>query len=215
MKTNMKVGVLIITIIILFLFFSSRVKRSKVVKKLGLNTPLPTGTLVVMDGYNSIQDGIIRNLTLSGITHVGVIVRDSENKPFLFHSTGKKGAGLVPWGEWLRKNLEVAHILVRFPSVSISSGDMEHAISGLYGTKYAYHLWKGVLRRWVRFELPGDDKHSKGMFCSELVCRVFENLGMMDFSKSDLTPSLVMPVHFGGEELPFVGVQFSPFYELG
>ena len=210
----MKVGAIVVVVILLLvLFFSSRVKRSRVFEKLGLDTPLPNGTLVVMDGYNSIQDGIIRNLTLSGITHVGVIVRDSENKPFLFHSTGKSGAFLAPWDEWLRNNFEVAHILVRFPSAQISSGDMEHAISGLYGTKYAYHLWKGVLRRWVRFELPGDNR-SQGMFCSELVCRVFETLGLMDFSKSDLTPSLVMPVHFGGEELPFVGVEFSPFYEL-
>jgi len=182
--------------------------------KVPMRMKMPNGTLVVMDSCNGIQDSIIRNFTLSKITHVGLVVRDAQDKPFLFHTTGKHGACLVPWDRWLGKNVPESRILVRFPSVNISSEDMEHAISGLYGTKYAYHLWKGVLKRWIRVELPGDDKHSMGIFCSELVCRVYENLGMLDFTTSDLTPSLVMPVHFSGDDLPFVGIDFSLEYEV-
>lgn len=201
----------LVIFVIVVVFLAGAKTRAKVHQVVS-NTDLPNGTIVMVNSCNTLQDVCIRNLTLSDITHVGVIARDASDTPFLFHTTSRQGACLVVWDTWLRVHAKKSTVLLRTPSVPISNSDMEHAISGLYGRKYAYHLWKSVFMRWFRAELPVDNNHS--LFCSELVCSVFENLGMLDFTASQLSPSVVLPFHFSTDDLPFMKMKLSPVMEL-
>jgi hypothetical protein len=204
--------VVIVVVVVLLVFILLSKTQSQVGTVVGADTHLPNATVVMVDSCHTTQDVCIRALTLSHITHVGVIVRDASDTPFLFHTSSKRGACLVHWDTWLRANAKKSRVLCRTPSVRVSNSDMEHAISGLYGRKYAYHLWKSVFMRWFHAELPVDNNQS--LFCSELICLVFENLGMVDFTSSNLSPSLVLPFHFGDDNLPFVGVHFSAPLEI-
>ena len=183
-------------------------KRHDTVYRMLSPAVLPNATVVMLDSCNTLQDVGIRGCTLSPVTHVGMIVRDASDTPFLFHTTSKRGACLAHWDTWLRaQKRRGSRVLCRTPSVGLCNSVMEDAISGLYGRRYAYHLWKSVMFRWFHAELPPDDNES--LFCSELVCLVFRDLGMLDFSASELTPSRVLPVHFMEDSLPFVGVTWS------
>jgi hypothetical protein len=203
----MSVNVVILGIVLVFVGAKTRAKVHRVVS----SAHLPNGSVVMVNSCNTLQDVCIRNLTLD-ITHVGVIARDASDTAFLFHTTSRQGACLVHWDTWVQEQAQKHTVLFRTPSVHISNSDMEHAISGLHGRKYAYHLWKSVFMRWFRAELPVDNNHS--LFCSELVCSVFENLGMLDFTASQLSPSVVLPFHFSTQDLPFMKMRLSPLVEL-
>ena len=160
------------------------------------------GSVVLVNGMSSWHEVVTQEATGSPVTHVGVVAHDASGVPFLFHTTRATGATLTPLIPWLQRTIGPDRVFVRHPSHHVDNQAMEAAVRPLLGTPYTYRLWKAVFRRWGGPELPfGGETH--GLFCSELVCKVFESLGVMNFTASGLVPSLVLPCHFvDGGALP-------------
>lgn len=166
------------------------------------SAPIPNASLVLIRGLKSNpQDVVIRGFTGSATTHVGIVCRDATGAPFMLHTSRASGAVRVPLHAWLKRTRHT--VLIRAPRFRVTSVEMESAVAPLVGAKYSYRMWKAVLRKYVNMELPSPVESSTGVFCSELVAEVLVNLGVLDFSRSHLTPSLILPSHFATLSLPF------------
>ena len=171
------------------------------------------GDVVLENGRGLDYEILTSMLSRSCITHVGVVCHDASGAPFIFH-TSRHGARLCALHVWFRRATRTNRVFVRHVSTHIPNRDMEAAVAPLLGTPYTYRFWKAVLRQWVAMELPGASDEQAGMFCSEIICRVFERLGLLDFSDSPLSPALALPCHFEAAQLPWVGVRLSEVREL-
>lgn len=172
-------------------------------------TPFKNGT-VIMESGTGVSCDMMKWFTRSSITHVGVVCHDATGVPFLFH-TSRPHSKLTRLDTWMRHRPTLNQVFVRHPHANISNRTMEATITPFIGVAYTYRVWKAVLRKWSCVQLP--DSTDDGMFCSELVCRVFEGLGLMDFTGSSLSPSLALPGHFEGSDLPFVR-GMSPVFRI-
>jgi hypothetical protein len=168
------------------------------------------GSILLENGNGLDYEIVTQQFTRSSVTHVGVVCHDASGTPFVFH-TSRPGAMLTHLDTWIRRTTRTNRVFVRHLSASISNHDMESAITPLIGVPYTYRFWKAVLRQWTSLELPGST--DAGMFCSELVSRVFENLGLLDFTGSVLSPGLTLPCHFEASVLPF-RTKLSEVYEI-
>lgn len=173
---------------------------------------IPNASLVLIEGGRDLQDTIIRTFTGSKIVHVGLVCRDATGMPFLLHTSRASGTVLVPFLPWLKGT--PCKVYVRESRFRVSSTELERAVRPLLGLRYTYRLWKAVLRKYVNMELPSPMPESTGVFCSELVAEVLARLGVLDFSKSQLTPSLVLPAHFGTMDLPFSPNSYADAYSI-
>jgi len=195
--------IVFIVIVGCVLFIKTRDARMSVMTTFKyMSAPIPNASLVLIQGLNDdLQDVVISAFTGSAITHVGIVCRDAVGTPFMLHTSRASGAILVPLAAWIQKTRNKVYI--RAPRFRVSSLEMEAAILPLLGAKYTYRLWKAVLRKYVDMELPSPGASSTGGFCSELVAEVLVNLDVLDFSRSRLTPSLILPSHFATFNLPF------------
>jgi len=173
---------------------------------------LENGSILLENGRGLQYEIATQQFTRSSVTHVGVVCHDASGTPFVFH-TSRPCAHLTHLDTWIRRTTRTNRVFVRHLSRRISNREMELAITPFRGVKYNYRLWKAVLRQWTSMEFPGASDEASGMFCSELVCRVFETLGLMDFTGSALSPALALPGHFEGAALPFA-CNISEMYEL-
>lgn len=169
------------------------------------------GSIILENGRGLGYEIVTQQFTRSSVTHVGVVCHDARGVPFLFH-TSRHGSSLVHLDTWIRRASCTNRVFVRHLSVQISNRDMEGVVTPLIGVPYTFRFWKAVLRQWSFLELP--ESTDEGMFCSELVCRVFENLGLLDFTGSSLSPGLTLPCHFEGSDLPWVRTHLSDMFEL-
>jgi hypothetical protein len=174
---------------------------------------LENGSIILENGRGLEYEVVTQQFTRSSVTHVGIVCHDASGVPFIFH-TSRPGATLTHLETWIRRTTSTNRVFVRHLSRRWCNRTMECAIAPLIGVPYTYRFWKAVLRQWISVELPGASDESSGMFCSELVCRVLETLGALDFTGSSLSPTLVLPCHFEGSDLPFVDTEVSDVCEL-
>jgi hypothetical protein len=162
---------------------------------------LTTGSLLLLSSSRALHHHITRCATACPITHVGMVVHDADNTPFVLHTTASKGACLDHLPTWLARVGAKTRVMARLYDGDVTGAQAQAAFTPWLSAPYTFDLWKAVLLNRMGVELPTVDTHtSDGLFCSQLIALVMTAMGMVDFQ---LSPRMVLPVHFLDPRLPF------------
>lgn len=141
-------------------------------------------------------------LTSTFITHVGMVVLRGD-KRYLLHSVSR-GVMLVDFDSWLEKQkTKRNHIYIRTWATShVDVAKLNSVTTMVVGRRYNHQMWKAIVSNYFPgMEMaPCLDKtlasKETRLFCSELLAHVCEQLGLMSFQHTALTPRLVLPYDF-------------------
>lgn len=126
---------------------------------------------------------------------MGVILRNKKNELFVFESSSGEGVGLTPWKHiikfgWYNSTDKYAPKLCRMAwkrlNIKLTPQDIsviEAFVAKTLGKEFEISLDKLFTFSSVLKRNPEDDE-KKTYFCSELVARLYKELGLLDEEKS-------------------------------
>ena len=139
------------------------------------------------------------------ITHVGLLVLDAAQQPFVWEAT-RKGCKLVPLQCYqCQPGTVVVYRALRGPRLPDFNARLERFIRQCADLPYAHDYWRPLHNRLFPYLRLSTPLTRNVRFCTDLVADTLAHLGVLDFEQSLDTPADILPVDFtqAGEHLPF------------
>lgn len=170
--------------------------------------------VALFSGEGLISEGI-KKATHSDLSHVGLILADSENENawYCLESTGKEGVHISDWtGRAGSYQGDVRYRLFVFEDERINNELVVDAIDSVDGNPYPKTFWP-LIKAWLGLNRE-KDSNERPLFCSELVA---ELLMTLDLISDDRVAGNYFPSDFdlGGRLVLTEGLELTdcfPFF---
>lgn len=157
---------------------------------------LKTGDMLLWSYSLSLRTDFEKLITGSQYTHVSIVFIDAVGTVYSWETVAT-GNRLV------RLEVDLAnpryHCIWRPINREVNWQEFSNIVQECQGVPYSFNFWKGLLHRWAPHFTPqeeDDENPQTPRFCSELAAYTYERLGVMDFSTSPLTHSVMLPRNF-------------------
>jgi hypothetical protein len=171
----------------------------------------PTSGDVILFSLTGLKDDILKFCFHCPFTHVGLVVLDKRNSPFVWEAT-PRGCRLVPLQYYrCAPNTIAVYRQLLGPRSNLQSR-LESFIRRSRCLPYGHAYWRPLHNRLFPHLRIGTPVQRSSYFCTDLLADTLEHLGVLDFAASLDTPADVLPADFteAAEHLPF-----TAHYSLG
>jgi hypothetical protein len=164
----------------------------------------PASGDVLLFSLAGLKDDILKFCFHCPITHVGLLVMDAAQQPFVWEAS-PRGCRLVPLQSYQCQPDSVAvyrQLLGRRqPGFEAR---LERFIRRYQHRKYVHDYWRPVHNRLFPHLRLSTPLQRSACFCTDLVAETLEHMGVLDFGQSLDTPADVLPGDFtqAAEHLP-------------
>jgi hypothetical protein len=169
-----------------------------------------TGDLLLFSRAGSAAADAQKIFLGTPFSHVAVAAVDASGVAWVLESTPDHGVAIK------RLSVCVADpeltVVLRRISRALPGAGMEAVVRMCVGQQYSGAFWRATAYAWTAAwaAVPDDEaaddsamsQKPGGYFCSELVARVYAQLGVLDFSAFDKSPSMMLPADFTAAATP-------------
>jgi hypothetical protein len=160
-----------------------------------------------------LKDDLLKFCFHCPITHVGLLVLDASQRPFVWETT-QKGCRIVPLQHYQRQAATVAIVYRQLegPRSAHFAVRLERFIRQCQHVPYGHDYWRPLHNRLFPHLRLSTPMHRTVRFCTDLVAETLAHMGVLDFRPSLDTSADILPVDFtqGAERLPLVhGYRFG------